>query len=73
MTQRFKIIVTIEPIHEHGQSTKKKLSLKNFKEKGYRRSGYAVPTTTPPASHPHHKSFVVKKVTQPFDPAELER
>lgn len=73
MTQRFKIIVTIEPINDHGQLPKKKLSLKNFTEKGYRRSPYAVPTTTRPADHPHHKSFVVKKVSQPFDPAELER
>jgi len=72
MTQ-FRIIVSVEPINEHGQSTKKKLSLKNFTEKGYRRSKYAVPTTTPPASHPHHRSFVIEPATEPFDPAELER
>lgn len=61
MTQRFKIIVTIEPVDEQGKSNKKRsLTLKNFKG----RTRFEGPTLTRPADHPHRKSF---------DPSELER
>ena len=66
MTQRFKIIVTIEPLKE-----KKSLSLKNFKG----RTRFKSPTLTKPKDHPHSKSFTVdySDPKNVFDPSELER
>jgi len=72
MTQRFKIIVTIEPLNEQGKSNKKRrLTLKNFKG----RTKFGSPTLTKPKDHPHSKSFVVdySDPRNVFDPSELER